>query len=145
MSIIIKQVETDSEFKQYFNLRWRILREPWDQPEGSEVDELEDNCVHIIAKDDETVVGIERLQFNSETESQIRYMAVEPEYENNGIGRQIVEVLEQQARLNHRKKIMLDAREPAVGFYEKLGYVTKEKTYLLFGSIQHFKMTKNIS
>ena len=141
---IIKQAETDSELKQYYHLRWRILRKPWGQPEGSEKDGLENMSIHIIAKDNENVIGIGRLQFNSNTEAQIRYMAVEKEYEKQGIGKQIVEALEQQAELNHRNFILPDAREPAVGFYENLGYIKKEKTYLLFDSIQHYAMTKSL-
>lgn len=144
MTIIIKQAETDNEYKQYYNLRWRILRKPWGQPEGSEIDELEDDCVHVIAKDDNTVVGIGRLQINSTTEAQIRYMAVEEKYEAQGVGKKIVEALEQRARQQQRYSMMLDAREPAVGFYEKLGYAVTKQSYLLFGSIQHYTMTKQL-
>ena len=144
MTIIIKQAETDNEYKQYYNLRWRILRKPWGQPECSEIDELEDDCVHVIAKDDNTVVGIGRLQINSTTEAQIRYMAVEEKYEAQGVGKKIVEALEQRARQQQRYSMMLDAREPAVGFYEKLGYAVTKKSYLLFGSIQHYTMTKQL-
>ena len=71
-------------------------------------------------------------------------MAVEPGYEKQGIGKKIVGVLEGHARENNRTKITLDAREPAAGFYEKLGYIKKEKTYLLFNKIQHYKMRKTI-
>ena len=144
MPITIKQPSTQQEFEQYYHLRWRILRKPWGQPEGSEKDELENACIHFIAKDNNHVIGIGRLQFNSGDEAQIRYMAIDADYEGHGIGRDIVEALEEQAILHHRQHIMLDAREPAVGFYEKLGYEKKEKTYLLFGSIQHYAMTKNI-
>ncbi len=143
--IKIKLTDADDEFKQYYNLRWRILRKPWNQAEGSEKDELEGECIHIIAKDDDTVIGIGRLQFNSKDEAQIRYMAIETEYEKQGIGKQIVAALEKQARDKNRTMIILDAREPAAGFYENLGYVKKESTYLLFNSIQHFMMKKRIA
>jgi ribosomal protein S18 acetylase RimI-like enzyme len=42
------------------------------------------------------------------------------------------------------KKIILHAREIALGFYEKLGYQLIEKSHLLFGEIQHYLMEKNI-
>ena len=142
--MIIKEAQSKDEFKQYYNLRWRILRKPWGQPEGSEKDELENECIHIIAKDHNTVVGIGRLQFNSKTEAQIRYMATEPKYERQGIGTKIVSALEDQSKRNNCTTVMLDAREPAMDFYEKLNYVKKEKSYLLFDSIQHYKMKKII-
>ncbi len=41
MSIRIKQPETEDEFRSYYQLRWKLLRAPWKQPEGSEIDEIE--------------------------------------------------------------------------------------------------------
>ena len=144
MPFIIKQPESPEEFKSYFNLRYRILRAPWGEPEGSEVDDIEDQCFHIILTNDETVLGVGRLQYNTENEAQIRYMAVEKAYEGSGIGRMLVNALEQQARNKNMCTIILDAREPAVGFYQTLGYKTEKKSYLLFDKIQHFRMTKQI-
>ncbi|MGB5396030.1 MAG: GNAT family N-acetyltransferase [Gammaproteobacteria bacterium] len=145
MPITIKQPVTDTEFAQYYKLRWRILRAPWNEPQGSEKDELEDSSHHVIAcNDDDIVIGVGRLQFNTDKEAQIRYMAVEPAYEGRGIGRQIVAALEAIAQKNNHPTIVLDAREPAVGFYERLGYKIKAKSYLLFNSIQHYRMTKTL-
>jgi predicted GNAT family N-acyltransferase len=143
MIFTIKQPETETESTQYYKLRWRILRAPWHEAEGSEKDDLENDCHHVMACDDNgSVMGVGRLQFNSATEAQIRYMAVEPDYEARGIGRAIVNALEQIAQNNHRNTIVLDAREPAVGFYAKLGYEVTGKSYLLFNCIQHFRMQK---
>ena len=143
MPIQIRQAETDAEFAQYYDLRWRILRAPWQQPADSEKDDIEASCHHVIAvSDDGDIVGVGRLQFNSDDEAQIRYMAVEPAYEGRGIGRQIVTALESFTFQNERRKIVLDAREPAVGFYQRLGYEVTEKSYLLFDCIQHYRMEK---
>ena len=144
MDVVIKQPETPDEFKQYYALRYRILRAPWGEPEGSEVDDIENQCLHIMATNNNKVVGVGRLQFNSTDEAQIRYMAVEPVYEGNGIGRTIVNALEQEAINKKVSTVMLDAREPAVGFYQKLGYNIKKKSYVLFNEIQHYRMTKEI-
>ena len=150
MHFTIKQPETEAEIKDYYHLRWKLLRAPWNQAEGSEVDDIEDQCFHIIAvassKDDiDKVIGVARLQFNSATEAQIRYMAVAESYERNNIGRRLVNEMEQQAVNSSCKKIVLDARESAVGFYQKLGYEVTEKSYLLFDEIQHFRMEKEIT
>jgi predicted GNAT family N-acyltransferase len=145
MDIIVKQPETAEEFKQYLDLRWRVLRAPWGEPQGSEADELEDQCFHVMAKLDEKITGVGRLQYNSNSEAQIRYMAVEKAHEGNQIGRMIVDALEQEARNRNISSIVLDAREPAVGFYEKLGYSIEKKSYLLFDEIQHFRMRKRLT
>ena len=142
MSFTIKQPETDDEYAQYFALRWRILRAPWGEPEGSEVDDIEDQCFHITAMHNGSTVGVGRLQCNSIYEAQIRYMAVDSEYEGNGIGRMIVNALEQEALSRNIRTVVLDAREPAVDFYQKLGYRIKKKSYLLFNEIQHYRMNR---
>ena len=145
MTYLPKQPTTDDELKQYFYFRWKLLRKPWNEPEGSEQDDIEEECFHVmICNENNQCVGVGRLQFNTENEAQIRYMAVAKKFERKGIGKKIVDALEKRAKEKNITSIILDAREPAVGFYEKLGYAIKEKTYLLFDSIQHYRMTKDI-
>ena len=139
----LRQPETEEEFKRYYKLRWTLLRAPWNQPQGSEVDELEEQCFHVMAVDAENeTIGVARLQFNSATEAQIRYMAVSKIHERQGIGRELVKTMEAHAKKSGIKIIVLDAREAAVGFYKKLGYDIIDKSYLLFDEIQHFRMMK---
>jgi predicted GNAT family N-acyltransferase len=142
----IKQPETEEEFKRYYHLRWKLLRAPWKQPEGSEYDELENQCLHLMAVDEDTqVIAVARLQFNSSNEAQIRYMAVEPAHERLGIGRRLINAIEQHTIDNNCTLIVLDARESAIDFYKKSGYQTVEKTYLLFDKIQHYRMIKHLT
>ena len=144
LTIQLKQPQSKDEFERYYELRWRILRAPWDEPRGSEVDNIEDRCFHIMVTNNDKVIGVGRLQYNSDNEAQIRYMAVDDNHEGNGVGSCIVDALEQEARRTERSLIVLDAREPAVGFYKKLGYEVKQKSYLLFDEIQHYQMIKNL-
>ncbi len=145
MCFIIKQPQTKEELKHYYHLRWKLLRAPWNQAEGSEVDDIEDQCFHLIAVDENNeVIAVARLQFNSKAEAQIRYMAVARAYEKHGIGRALIKTMEQHASHSNCQKIVLDARQPAVGFYQKLGYELVKKSYLLFSEIQHFRMIKNL-
>ena len=32
----VLEPKTKEDFKKYYDLRWRILRKPWNQPRGSE-------------------------------------------------------------------------------------------------------------
>jgi predicted GNAT family N-acyltransferase len=149
MDFCIKQPETDKEFKEYYHLRWKLLRAPWNQPEGSEIDDIEDQCFHIMAvsvneNKEDKVIGVARLQFNTDSEAQVRYMAVAEEQERKGVGRELMNAMESHACSTMCKHIVLDAREPAVAFYQKLGYRLIEKSYLLFGEIQHFRMHKEL-
>lgn len=45
---VVKQPKTKEDFEKYYDLRYRILRKPWNQPRGSEKDELEKESFHIM-------------------------------------------------------------------------------------------------
>jgi len=145
--IKVTSPKTAAEFKQYYALRWRILRKPWKQPEGSEQDKTDhqiNDCYHIIAIENNIVYGVARLEFFAENQFQIRYMAVDDLHQGKGIGRKIIMHIENYSQQKNATEIVLNARENALGFYQKLGYEVTEKSYVLFGSIQHFKMIKTL-
>ncbi|MEP0861745.1 MAG: GNAT family N-acetyltransferase [Ignavibacterium sp.] len=142
--MIIKSPQTRQEFFDYYDLRWRILRAPWNQPKGSEQDELEGQAIHIIAVEEDKVVGCGRAHFNSDEEAQIRYMAVENHLRGKGIGKMILDELEKKVIEKGAKKIILHARESVVKFYEKNGYRIVKPSHTLFGVIPHYLMKKTI-
>jgi len=86
------------QFEKYYELRWEVLRKPWNQPRGSERDDMEDKAIHIMACDGNKIVGVARLHFNSIEEAQIRYMAVEEGYRMQGIGSMMLRRLEEMAK-----------------------------------------------
>ncbi|MCW9047339.1 MAG: GNAT family N-acetyltransferase [Gammaproteobacteria bacterium] len=142
MNVTLTQPETDKDFQQYYNLRWRILRKPWGKTEGSERDITDINCYHIMAVINGDVAGVARLEFTDNGFSQLRYMAVDDIYQGKGVGRSILDHMEQYSKDNNARELFLHARQNALGFYEKSGYQITEKSYLLFDSIQHYKMVK---
>lgn len=145
MPIIIKKPETEKEFKAYYDLRWRVLREPWYQPRGSEKDELEKESFHVMAcNENNEVIGVGRLHLNKKSEAQIRYMAVDPDYSGKGIGTLILEALEEKAKQEQCVSIMLHSRDSALNFYRKHQYITTRKSHLLYDAIQHYQMTKTL-
>ena len=133
---------TSEEFDEYFYLRWKILRKPWNQPPGSETDLAEESSIHAMILRNGIAVGVCRMQFNDNYTAQIRYMAVDGRYQKLGLGKKLIQFLEKKAIENHRHRIYLDARENAVEFYESCGYKTIKTSYLLFGEIQHYGMEK---
>jgi len=136
--------KTEEEFEKYYDLRWRILRKPWNQPRGSEKDDLEKDSIHIMVLEGSEVIGVGRGHFNSKDEAQIRFMAVEDNQQKKGVGKAIVSELEKRLREKKAKYIVLNARESAADFYKKQGYRIVEKGHTLFVSIPHFKMRKDL-
>ena len=71
----IRSPGSQNDYEAYYELRWRILRKPWNQPKGSERDDLEEQSYHVMATNEhEHVIGCGRLHFISENHAQIRYM-----------------------------------------------------------------------
>jgi ribosomal protein S18 acetylase RimI-like enzyme len=144
MEIVIREAQTEKDFDRYYELRWEVLRRPWNQPKGSEKDKYEDKATHVIACLNNKIVGVGRVHFSSEKEAQIRYMAVKPKYQRKGVGGLILEELERVAKEKGADYIVLNARENATNFYKTHGYEVLEKAHTLFGSISHWKMRKKL-
>ena len=147
MKIRILAPATSEEFESYYNLRWQVLREPWGQTKGSERDKEDEVSHHRMIIDETTgdAVAVGRLQFNTDEEAQIRYMAVAENFQGQGIGSKIVVALEDIALEKGANRIILQARENALKFYRKNGYEIIEKSYLLFDEIQHWLMKKELT
>lgn len=144
MSVIIRPPKNEKELEDYFQLRWEILRKPANEPRGSEKDKLEDVAYHMAAFDDEKIVGCGRLHLNNPNEAKIRFMAVQENYQKQGIGGNILAELEKIAKEKGVTNLMLDARETAVDFYKKHGFKTYEPGPVFIVDIPHWRMKKNL-
>jgi len=144
MTLDVREPSNDSEFEHYYDLRWRVLREPWTQSKESERDEHEADATHLGAWQDGTLVGVGRLHFISSAEAQIRYMAVEHRHAGKGIGSAILVELERRAREHGATRIILKARESAKEFYSKHGYSVSGPSGFLFDQIPHSEMSKDL-
>ena len=134
-----------SEWARMLDLRWRVLRQPWNQPRGSEGDALDATAVHRIAVVvDGGVVGTGRLQLNSAEEAQVRYMAVAERWRNRGVGGTILAALEAEAGRLGARRVVLNARAEAIAFYRRHGYRSVAPGALLFGAIPHEVMAKEL-
>ena len=142
--LIIQKAASKEEFEAIWDLRWRLLRKPWNQPKGSEKDEREDESYSFIAILDNKIIGTARLHKNNEKEGQIRYLAVEKEYQKMDIGKNLMKKIEMHAINLGLESIILNARKTAGNFFEKLGYKVIRKGHTLFDEIEHYVMRKSL-
>jgi predicted GNAT family N-acyltransferase len=137
---------TTEELEKYYNLRYEILRKRWGQEESTTRDEFEAESLHVLALDEnENAIATGRLQFNKDGIGQIRSMAVADEFQDKGLGSEVLKFLEEEAKKRNIKSLVLDARDNAINFYLKNGYALEGRSYVLFDVIPHFKMSKKIS
>jgi N-acetylglutamate synthase-like GNAT family acetyltransferase len=143
--LLLIEPANSQEWEEYFHLRWTVLRQPWNQPRGSERDERENDSVQLMICDTEHhPIAIGRLHFNSPMEAQIRFMAVTPRWQHSGLGSRILRALERRAKVAGAASVVLNSRDGAVPFYQKHGYKTEQPAETLFGQIAHIRMRKEL-
>ena len=142
----LRAPNTADEFLQYYHLRWKILRKPWQQVLGSEQDEHEKYAIHRMIVDEQAqVIAVGRLEKVINQQGQIRFMAVDEKARGQGLGQQIINELEQQASKLGMTEICLNARDDAVGFYQKLRYENQGYSHTLFDDVKHYRMIKKLA
>ncbi|OUS29890.1 hypothetical protein A9Q98_05760 [Thalassotalea sp. 42_200_T64] len=139
------QPQTAADFATYHQLRYQQLRQPWGQPQGSELDELEGQSVHRMVVDAEgRVVAVGRFHKTDCFNAQIRFMAVAENYRGKGLGKLMLTALEQVAIEQGVNTIALNARELALPFYQAMAYQILAPAHTLYGTVKHFAMQKHL-
>lgn len=137
---------TPEEFEKYYRLRYETLREPWGEPEGSERAADDDTAIHaMLVDEDGEAVGVCRLHLNTPQEGQLRFMGIREDKRGQQLGFRLMEYMEARAKALNVISMMLHARENAVDFYRRNGYEVVKESYILFGTIQHYLMAKQLS
>lgn len=77
-----------------------------------------------VVEENDTIIGCGAIgpYWGSETESSLFTIFVLPECQGKGIGRKIIETLEQDEYFLRAKRVEVPASITAVNFYRKLGY-----------------------
>ncbi len=138
----VRSPQTAKEWEDYYDLRYRILREPLEQPRGSEKNEGDATGIHLALYDQGILRAIARLDQAEPKISQTRFVAVDASTRGKGYGRIIMEAAERKSQEMGNEKMILHARDYALDFYLKIGYTNIEKSYKLYDVLQHFLMEK---
>lgn len=100
---------------------------------GVELDELDKDCVHVIAYDDGgKAIGTARLM----PDGQIGRMAVVKDWRRRGVGGVLLEGLVNEARKRGLAEVRLSAPVQALEFYRSQGFVPDGKIQPAGGGLQ---------
>ncbi|MBK4714347.1 MULTISPECIES: fatty acid biosynthesis protein FabY [Tenebrionibacter/Tenebrionicola group] len=138
--------QTQEELERYYQFRWEKLRKPLHQPKGSERDAWDALAHHqMVVDEDGKIVAVGRLYINAENEASIRFLAVDAAVQHKGLGTLVAMTLESVARQEGVKRITCSAREDAVAFFSKLGFIDQgEITTPQTTPVRHFLMVKPV-
>jgi ribosomal protein S18 acetylase RimI-like enzyme len=124
--ITVKSPLTKEDFKAYYALRYKVLREPWGHPTGTEKDDFEPISEHFMAVNEKgEVVGVVKLYEENPTVGHVSHLAVSAAHQKQGIGHLLINSVEERARQHGYKTIGTMVRVTATTFFEKYGYKVK--------------------
>ncbi|KFZ42621.1 N-acetyltransferase [Anoxybacillus flavithermus] len=109
--------------------------------EEEEIDAFERESIHFVIYDDDQPIAAGRFRIIDDV-GKIERICVLPAYRGRGIGKRIMEAIEQYAK-QHVTKVKLNAQTHAEPFYKQLGYETVSDVFLDAG-IPHVTMVKNM-
>ena len=143
-----KLINTDSP--EYFlacKLRYQVFFAEYNLPFSILFDDREAVSFHIIIANElnNQVIAYGKLTPNPNQIYQISQMVVSPDYQRQGLGKQIILALIAIAEEKKAKSIILDARILAVGFYQKFGFeITGSEHPSTKTGIAHIYMRKQL-
>lgn len=137
--------KTEDQLSRYYLFRWRILREPFNLPMGSEKDEYDAVAHHrmLINANDE-IVAVGRIHFNSTEEVQIRHIAVDFNGQGKGLGRMIIAALENYAISQGAIRAVTNSLETSESFFASCGYEKQESAPKDLLKLKRIQMVKQL-
>jgi len=140
----LKQIDHGTrEYQQMVNLRNEILRKPLGLSFTPEELAKEKEDILIGAFDDDQMLACCMLTREEHNCLRLRQMAVQNNLQGKGIGASMMNFAEILARDKGYKKLIMHARETAIGFYEKLGYKVVGDRFTEV-TIPHYVMEKKL-
>jgi ribosomal protein S18 acetylase RimI-like enzyme len=124
-------------------LRFRVLRQPLGFEQGAESFDFEDQSVHVVAVEEEQVVGCVLFFPDGKGSGRLFQMAVASHLQGHGLGRDLVRYLESELVKQGVSEVRMHAREQAVGFYERLGYACFGEPFTEIG-VPHRNMRREL-
>lgn len=137
----------DPRFEHLLDFIYDVLYRPLGIDEHGPWRHIEGGAVHFVAIDgSDRIVGCARMAPIDETHvRQVRTVAVGFDQQGTGLGRRLMERLEKAAVDEGARELVLNARIPALGFYERLGFVVESDEFINPPSgLPHRRMRKRL-
>lgn len=141
----VKRITEDFDLQRVMNIRKEVFVLEQGVPLEAEFDEfdvLDGLCEHVLVYHEQLPVGTGRVRQVDETGKLERICILSP-YRKYGLGKVIIQALEEVAREQGLSQVKLHGQTQAEGFYQKLGYQTVSDVFMEDG-IPHVLMTKTL-
>ena len=144
--IKISSPKTRDEFKAYYELRYKVLREPWGMQRGSEKDDYEPISDHYMAIDEDSgeMVGVVKLFEKEPGLGWFSHLAVKDNWQRKGIGKLLINFIEEKAKEKGYQALGCLSRLNTTAFFEKEGYTVVGLPLHYLGTNQVVWMQKSL-
>ena len=141
--IEVREVRDAEDRRAAFALREAVFVEEQGVPVELEMDEHDDDALHLIALDGTRIVGACRLVDGGDG-GKFGRLVVAVDARGRGIGSALLGEAERRARALGRERMTLTAQTAAMGLYERAGYTARGAVFLDAG-IEHVTMEKALA
>lgn len=145
-SIEIYEVVDNNMLERCLEIRDKVFSIEKGVPKEIEVDELDclnESCSHFLLRYQNDDVGTIRCLYTSDDTVRIQRFCFLKEYRGLGLGKTVIEYIENYYKDRGFATIEMDAKYEVCGFYEKCGY-QKVSDVFIEVNIKHVKMMKEI-
>ncbi len=140
----LKQIDHGSkEYQQMVTLRMDVLRKPLGLSFTTEELAKEKEDILIGAFDEDKILACCLLTKIDNATIKLRQMAVHNNVQGKGIGASMMSFAETVARDKGYKKLMMHARNTAIGFYEKFDFKVNGGEFIEV-NVPHHVMEKKL-
>ncbi len=154
VTFAIRKPRTVEEFQEYYDVRYKVLREPLGLPRGSEtarppINEISGIHLYAYLPAEKKMIGAV-MGFIGKEYAKVHALGVFDEYQGCGIGKALMLALEEEFKKRGATKVYLNSRTHTERFYQKLGYasvhtMTKEEALRITGmDIIFIRMEKSL-
>ncbi|MFD1885445.1 GNAT family N-acetyltransferase [Paenibacillus wenxiniae] len=141
----LKHVTTIEQLELAKHIRQHVFVEEQGVPledEFDDYDRLDAACTHLLVYYNEQLAGTGRWRLVDGT-AKLERICLLPEFRKYGLGRFLIDGLEQQARKQGLRHFQLHGQSQAAPFYEKLGYRIFSVPFMEDG-IEHVWMIREV-
>lgn len=133
------------DLQDAFDVRRAVFIDEQGVPEDLEMDGKDGKAVHVVVYDQgaEVPVGTARLRRLRSDVGKAERVAVRRRYRGQGLGRLLMDRIEEEARAADCGRMVVHAQTTVEGFYERLGYETVGEEFEEAG-IAHVEMEKEL-
>jgi predicted GNAT family N-acyltransferase len=140
----VRVTDSNSEREDALAVRHEVFVEEQGVDEDLEYDDHDADAVHFVAYDDAESVGAARLRKLEDGLAKVERVAVLEPRRGEGIGRELMAVLESAARERGLEELKLHSQSHAAGFYRDLEYRPYGDEFEEAG-IPHVAMRKRVN